>query len=614
MSRRRLLALCGMLLLGGCLYHAREETDRALCDLSSHPYDLLPSLATEPAATTPPAGKPPSRDPSTPGEKSSAIPPSNPMVDIQTTAWMQGKPTRQASSPAKNQYDLHIPSEIPGSEAKTIQLPGDAAAKQREIQRLYPELPALPSEPVAEQGPSGRPYTLAELQQLAAGNSPQLRQAASDVQAAKGNLIRAKAYPNPTVGYEVDPSNDGSAPGVQGLFVDQTVKFAGKLKLQTAAAEMDLRNAVLALNRARSDLATQVRTAYFGVLVAKETVRVNRALARFTDEIYRIQTGMLGGGFAAPYEPATLRAQAYTARLAYKQAIQNYTYAWKQLVAALGLRQLPLTEVAGRVDAALPYYDYDAVLSQVLRTHTDVLTARNGIDKAKYNLKFAQIAPYPDVDFRVAILKEYVLPPKQTVPTLQVGVPFPVWDQNKGAIIAAEAALVLRQRGTPQGRDKPDDHPGERLQQLQKQPGRAGILPQIHPAGSGSRLSRCVRAPSDRSQLGLRRPGHGAADTCCKRCILPDYPGAALDIRCQRRGPAADGRPVPTRSAARIAAAARPRSHDGLALLSRVSHNRCATDRGGRHRMPGASCKLSSAAASAKWRGVAGLGDPTLTR
>jgi len=441
MSRRRLLALCGMLLLGGCLYHVREETDLAICDLSSHPYDLLPSMATEPAATTPPVGKPPSRDPAAPGEKSSVVPPSNPTVDIQTTAWMQGKTTPQASPPSKAQYDLHIPPEIPGSEAKTIQLSGDTAAKQHEIQRLYPELPPLLSEPVPEPGPNGRPYTLAELQQIAAANSWQLQQAAYDVQFAKGNLIQAKAYPNPTVGYEVDPSNDGSTPGVQGVFVDQTVKFAGKLKLQTAAAEMDLRNAELALKRARSDLATQVRSAYFGVLVAKETVRVNRALARFTDEIYRIQTGMLGGGFAAPYEPATLRAQAHLARVAYNQSIQNYIYAWKPLVAAIGLRQLPLSDIAGRVDSALPYYDYDAVLAQVLRTHTDVLTARNGIDKAKYNLKFAQITPYPDVDFRVAILKEYVLPPKQTVPTLQVGVPFPVWDQNKGTIIAAEAAL-----------------------------------------------------------------------------------------------------------------------------------------------------------------------------
>ena len=205
---------------------------------------------------------------------------------------------------------------------------------------------------------------------------------------------------------------------------------------------MDLHNAELALRRARSDLATQVRNAYFAVLVAKETVRVNKALAHFTDEVYRLQADLLAGGFAAPYEPAALRAQAYTARLAYQQSIQTYIYSWKQLVATINVRQLPLSEVAGRVDSAIPYYDYDAILAYVLRNHTDVLTARNGIEKARYNLKLAQVTPVPDVDVNMAVLKDYSLAPKQVCPTLTLGVPLPVWDRNKGAIMAAESALV----------------------------------------------------------------------------------------------------------------------------------------------------------------------------
>jgi cobalt-zinc-cadmium efflux system outer membrane protein len=151
---------------------------------------------------------------------------------------------------------------------------------------------------------------------------------------------------------------------------------------------------------------------------------------------------MLGAAQIAPYEPMQLRAIAYTTRLQYIQAIPTYTYAWKQLVAAIGLRQLPLTEVAGRIDAFIPYFDYDAVREYALRNHTDVLTARNAIDKARYNRKLAQIAPFPDVDFNVSVLKEFALAPKQMVPTVTVGMPLPIWDQNKGNIISAEAALT----------------------------------------------------------------------------------------------------------------------------------------------------------------------------
>src|SRR5260370_15177858 len=155
MSPRRVLALCGVLLLGGCLYHARERTDEAVCALAAQPFDLLPKQAaeTKPAA---PASSP------APPEK--VANPPGPALDVQTTALMQ--PADQPPK-VKPRIDLKIPPEIPGSEAPLIKLPKDPAAAQREIQRIYPELPPLPAEPVAQPGPDGQPYTPAALQQLA---------------------------------------------------------------------------------------------------------------------------------------------------------------------------------------------------------------------------------------------------------------------------------------------------------------------------------------------------------------------------------------------------------------------------------------------------------------
>lgn len=439
MTRCVHLAIAATLLLGGCIYHARERVDQTVGALTSHPYDQQPSGPAATPSATPPAVSPGAVRPA-PDDGASAPPP--PGMDVQTVAWLESGQSPNQPAAGEKRLDLNIPLEIPGSETRRFELPKEPAARQREIERLYPELPPLPAEPIPLLGPNGKPYTLADLQQIAAANSPQLRQAAADVEAARGNLIQANAYPNPTVSYQFQPSNNGSTPGADGFGIDQTIKTGGKLRLQGAAAEMDLRNAELALRRARSDLATQVRNAYFAVLVAKETVRVNKALTQFTEGVYRLQVGLLQGGFAASYEPAALRAQAFSARLAYRQAIQSYIYSWKLLAAAVNLRQLPLTEVGGRVDSAIPYYDFDAIHAYVLRNHTDVLIARNAIDKARYNLKLAQVTPVPDVDVNMAVLKDYSLAPKQATPTLTLGVPLPIWDRNKGAVIAAESALV----------------------------------------------------------------------------------------------------------------------------------------------------------------------------
>ena len=155
----------------------------------------------------------------------------HPRGPTQTVVYLDSGGTPDLSPATGQRLDLNIPPEIPGSEARRLELPKEPAAKQREIERLFPELPPLPAEPIPVPGPNGRPYTLADLQQIAAANSPQLRQAASDVEAARGNMIQANAYPNPTVSYQFTPSNNGSTPGADGFGVDQTIKTGGKLRL-----------------------------------------------------------------------------------------------------------------------------------------------------------------------------------------------------------------------------------------------------------------------------------------------------------------------------------------------------------------------------------------------
>jgi cobalt-zinc-cadmium efflux system outer membrane protein len=103
---------------------------------------------------------------------------------------------------------------------------------------------------------------------------------------------------------------------------------------------------------------------------------------------------------------------------------------------------MPPTELAGRVDAALPVFDHDFVLNYALGHHTDVLAARNTLLKAQYNLRLARQTPIPDVDVRVMLQKDYTGTPFNIDPSVQVYFPLPVWDRNQGGIIQAQGNLV----------------------------------------------------------------------------------------------------------------------------------------------------------------------------
>ncbi|HJT78932.1 MAG TPA: TolC family protein, partial [Gemmataceae bacterium] len=317
------------------------------------------------------------------------------------------------------------------------------AERNRVIDRIFPPLPPLGPDPRPQPGPGGKPFTLSELQHLALTNSPLVRQAAADVVAARGAARQAGTYPNPNFGYEGDTAGTGGTAGYQGLFFEQTIRTGGKLKIAEAAAVMDLKNAEIALRKAQSDLEAQVRAAYFALLVAQENVRVTEALARVTDQAYAIQLVQFRtGGITAAYEPMQLRVYAYQARAALVAARNTYVSSWKTLASTLGLPALPLTEVAGRADMPIPNFDWDKILVRTLSANTDVLTARVGEQRARYNLLAAQVTPVPDVNVHLAVQKDYTTPPHSIVTTLQMGVPVPIWDQNKGAIIQAQGQLL----------------------------------------------------------------------------------------------------------------------------------------------------------------------------
>ncbi len=416
--RRRPWAL-GILLLGGCLHPVGERTDRAVFDLAARPLD-----AAAPAWVD--RGSPPSFDTSP-----SAVEHREKLAD-----------DAKLPAPRLLRQRLHVPPELPGAGAARTMLPpttAPAAEREAAIAKLFPSLPPLGADP--RPCPETPPLTLADLQRLAISQSPLIRQAAADVEAARGAFLQAGAYPNPVTGWAQDEVGTAiSGPAELGVFIGQTFVLGGKLTLARAMAQVDLDNAELALKKARADLAGQVRAGYFAVLVAQENLKASRAMAKFTDEIFLVQVDQVKHAQAAAYEPRQLRVFALQARNNLVAARNRYTSAWKQLAATLGAVGMAPAPLAGDVAMPIPRYPYDAALTRVLKEHTDVATARNAERKARYALQKSQVAPIPDVTLNMHVNKYFT--ENNYVHSLDIQFPLPIFDRNKGGIIQAQGNLV----------------------------------------------------------------------------------------------------------------------------------------------------------------------------
>src|SRR6185437_513851 len=229
----------------------------------------------------------------------------------------------------------------------------------------------------------------------------------------------------------------------QGVFFTQWIKTAGKLSLARAVKNYDVMNAQLTLRRTRIAVLARVKSRYFAVLVAQENVVVTSALVRFTDEVYRIQTEKLKAGFAAAFEPAQLRSLADQARVLQVQAQNRYISDWKQLAAEMGLPQMPPSPLEGRADMPIPVVTYEGALNRVLALHPDVLIGQNMESQARVALRLAELTPVPDVYLYGTFQKDFTTPAyPATSYNVQLGVPLPLWDRNKGGIVSARGDLV----------------------------------------------------------------------------------------------------------------------------------------------------------------------------
>jgi hypothetical protein len=91
----------------------------------------------------------------------------------------------------------------------------------------------------------------------------------------------------------------------------------------------------------------------------------------------------------------------------------------------------------------IPVYRYDQVLARVLSEHTDVKTAINGIEKARFNLQLARVTPVSDVNVQAMIQEDASPPgPARPIVTMTATLTLPVWDLNQGNIRQAQGALL----------------------------------------------------------------------------------------------------------------------------------------------------------------------------
>jgi outer membrane protein, heavy metal efflux system len=326
---------------------------------------------------------------------------------------------------------------------------------------VKPEYPRMGR---AQENAKGILFTLEQAQKTAAEANPTLRQAETEIRAAKARQQQSGLYPNPTVAYTGDEIRGGSVGGgKQGFFLQQTVVTGGKLGLSREVFGKDVKLAEIEAEEQKMRVQSAVKMAFLRVLAAQELLYARRDMSAIAQDATETQRRLMNTGQADETEVLEAEVEAQRIRMSARMQENTLREEWRSLAAVIGQPELPLTTVAGDLEKGWPEVNEEEAVEAIAKESPAVRIAETAETRAQNVMDRARREAIPDVQIRGGL--EYNNELLGSVPfakgwegIAEVAVQIPLFNRNQGNVTAARAdieragqekrriALTLRER------------------------------------------------------------------------------------------------------------------------------------------------------------------------
>lgn len=325
-----------------------------------------------------------------------------------------------------------------------------ASIEQRSAEQLTVQ-PVAFVEPVEESlpepatVPNGAPQlTLEGMEQIALMGNPSIAESIARVEAARGKWVQVGLPPNTVIGYSGQQLGSGGTAEQQGVFVGQEFVRGNKLQLNRAVASQELQQAEQLLAVQQQRVLTDVRLAYYDVLVAQRRSALAKELVAIAQEAIDTAEALLRAKEVSQVDVMRARIELQSAQLAEKNADNLHVAAWSRLTAVLGQESLPRQELSGDLEETLDAIDPDEVIQRLIGGSPEMAAALTAIEKARWAVDRAHAEPIPNIDVQAVVQGDNGTGSSNA--NLLVSVPIPWLNRNQGEIQKAHAEVVAAER------------------------------------------------------------------------------------------------------------------------------------------------------------------------
>lgn len=332
----------------------------------------------------------------------------------------------------------HDSSHVPVREAATAAAQTQLVGHQEEAPQ--PHMHGEPTIPPAEKSEEQAVLKLEQVEAMAMANNPTLAQANAQFQGEEGAAYQAGLPFNPVVGYTSEQIGVNGTPGeTQGGYVSQEIVTGGKLRLSRAKWAQRAQIAATISQAQQQRVLNDVRSQFYRTLAAQRAVEIHRRLIVNGEDNVQTHREMLNLGQTTA--SAVLQAEVELRRdqLKLRDAENDLQQAWRTLVALAGVPQLSQMNLDDQLVTAQGPMDYDSAISQLLSSSPELIAACQKIRHDEIQLERERVQPIPNILVDARVGRNFEA--GGTTAGVNVGLPIPFFDQNRGTIQQAQADL-----------------------------------------------------------------------------------------------------------------------------------------------------------------------------
>lgn len=311
---------------------------------------------------------------------------------------------------------------------------------------------------VAWAEPSLKTYTLPDIIGLAIEQNPVVAGARAVIDQNTGQRTAAGAYPNPTIkgdggrGFLKDAGPltaeiPRSATEYMAGF-SQPIEWPAKRAARQSAADAGLAGASVGLIETRLNLTTDVKVAFYDLLLALRDFELAKNNLGTVEDVRRIVGVRVRLGEAPQFELIKAEVEVLKANQAVTRS-ENTVRVNRVILSTLTGGALgPTFDVTGEFLVYPVGLALDRLTARAMEEHPSIQRLARSIEQADRTVEFERQARVPNVNFNTSYTREY----GREGFDVGVSVPTPIWYQRQGEIAGSlgvkrkEEAELLRMR------------------------------------------------------------------------------------------------------------------------------------------------------------------------